>query len=311
MAFDVSALAAYVDQSKDEFLIKAIESARSKSLATMHTGIKHTMDIHTLATDINYLDDACELTANGNADLGKIPLVVKALALQMKFCQKDLIGKYTQRWLNAGSNGELDEVTFLYNAIIGDVVNGIAKQEEINVWQGDTTESGNLAKYDGWIKKIDAAGSPTAIAGNTSAATSITLANIFTLVQNMYLTVPAAILDKENLGIQMGMDNFRYFMMALTNANLFHYSGDELDTIVLPGTRVPIYGLNGLNGTNRMFAGTWDNLHWGTDLESDEDELIVEPGNTPGDKNFYITARWKTGTALSFRDQITQFTLAE
>jgi hypothetical protein len=72
---------------------------------------------------------------------------------------------------------------------------------------------------------------------------------------------------------------------------------------------VPIQGLNGLNGTNRIFAGIWDNLHWGTDLESDEEEFIVESGNRPGDKNFYVTVRFKTGTAITFPDQIVQFTL--
>lgn len=305
MAFDVSGLAAYVDQSRDDFLIKAIESARSKSLATMHTGIKGTQDINLLSTDVNYLDDSCELTASGDATIGKLPLTVAELALQMKFCQKDLIGKYTQRWLRDGSNGDLDEVTFLYQAIIGDLINGIAKQEEINVWQGDTTGSGNVAKYDGWIKKIDAG---SAIDGNVSSATAITTANVITILQDMYINIPAAILDKENLGIQMGMDKFRNFSMALANANLFHYSSEEVDTIFLPGTRVPVYGLNGLNGTDRIFAGTFDNLHWGTDLESDADELVVENGNTPGDRNFYITARWKSGTAISFSDQIVEFT---
>lgn len=305
MAFDVSGLAAYVDQSKDELLTKAIGSARSKSLATMHTAIKGTQDIHLLSTEINYLDDSCTLTPSGDAIIGKIPLTVAELAVQLSFCQKDLIGKYTQRWLRDGSNGDLDEVTFLYQAIIDDLVKGVAKQEEDNVWRGDTTGSGNLAKYDGWIKKIDAG---SAIDGNTSSATEITTANVMTILQDMYINIPAAILDKDNLGIQMGMDKFRNFSMALANANLFHYSSEEVDTIFLPGTRIPVYGLNGLNGTDRIFAGTWDNLHWGTDLESDEDDFVVENGNTPGDKNFYITTRFKSGTAISFSDQIVEFT---
>jgi hypothetical protein len=367
MAFDVSALAAYVDETSDELLIKAVEGAKSKSLTTMHTGIKGTQDIHLLDADLTYQADGCELTASGDAILGKIPLSVAEIAVQLSLCNKDLIGKYTQRWLREGSNGDLDEVTFLYNAIIGDLVAKLQKQEEINVWQGDTAGSGNLAFYDGWLKKIDAAitsgtitsgdfvvgreytivttgttdftaigaadsdpgttftatgvgtGTGTAldvaispINGNPTritTATGISSTNAISIMQGIYNLVPTALLGKDGLSIMVGMDTFRAFQQALVNANLFSYNGQATDEIMLMGTNVPVIGVNGLNSTNRIIATTPDHLHWGTDLESDEDELIVENGNTPGDKKFYITSRFKSGTAISYPEQIVEFTL--
>lgn len=309
MAFDVSGLAAYVDESSDQLLAAAVESARSKSLTTMHTGIKGTQDIHLIANDLTYQNDGCELTASGDSTLTKVAMTVADIAVQMKYCQKDLIGKYTQRWLRAGSNGDLDEVTFLYNEIIQDLVKKIAAQEETNVWQGNTGGAGNLAFYDGWLKTIDAGspinGNPTGI----TAATGITASNAISIMQGIYNVVPAALLGDESLAIMCGMDTFRVFQQALVNANLFSYNGEAVDTVNLPGTNVPIVGVNGLNGTNRIISTTEGHLHWGTDLESDEDELVVESGNTPGDKNFYVTSRFKSGTAVTYIGEIVEFTL--
>jgi len=310
MAFDVSGLAAYVDESSDELLTAAVSGARSKELTTMHTGVKGTQNLQILSNDLTYQADGCELTASGDATLSKVAMTVGDIAIQSKYCQKTLLGKYTQRWLRAGSNGDLDEVTFFYQEIINDLVAKLASQEETNVWQADTGGAGNLAFYDGWIKAIDAASAST-VAGNTGSETSITAANALTIMQAMYGAVPTALLGKDGLGIMCGMDTFRVLQQNLVNANLFHYNGEALDTIELPGTRLPIYGLNGLNGTNRIFSTLTSNLHWGTDLESDEDEFIVEPGNTPGDKNFYITSRFKAGAAITFPEEIVQYTDAE
>lgn len=367
MAFDVSALAAYVDESSDELLIKAVEGAKSKSLATMHTGIKHTKDINLLSADLIYQADGCELTPSGDAVLGKIPLTVAAIAVQLKLCNKTLIGKYTQRWLREGATSELDEVTFLNQAIIGDLVAKVQLQEENNVWQGDTIASGNLSFIDGWLKKIDAAvtagtitagafvtgktytivsvgstnftligatantvgitftasgagtGTGTAldveaspINGNPTGittSTGITAANVIGIMQKIYELIPVELLDKEDLSIKVGRDVFRSFQTALVNANLFAHNGEATDTIMLMGTNIPIVAVNGLNGTNRIISTIPDNLHWGADMESDEDELVVESGNTPGDKNIYITTRFKSGTAISHPGHIVQFKL--
>jgi hypothetical protein len=56
----------------------------------------------------------------------------------------------------------------------------IAKLLEVAMWQGDTATSNtnpNTNRFDGFNKIIDAASAST-VAGNTSSATAITVANI-------------------------------------------------------------------------------------------------------------------------------------
>ena len=310
MAFSLTGLPAYVDQSKDELLSKALFGSESKAKAVTHTGIKGTQDVHLLTETAVYQADGCDLSPSGDTTIGRLPITVGNIAIMKKYCTKDLLPKFTQRWLRAGATGELDEIA-QFAAFAAETAAMVARQEEINIWQGDTALSSPDSRrfYDGWMKLIDAGspinGNPTGI----TVATGITASDIIGILQKMYELMSPDELALTDNAIRLGMDTFRLFQTALVNANLFHYSGEATNEIMLPGTNIPVQGLNGLNGTNRIFAGSWSNFHVGTDLQSDEEEFSFEPGNTPGDKNHYLVARFKSGAAVSFIDRIVEFTL--
>jgi hypothetical protein len=310
MAFSLAGLPDYIDQSRDELLSKALFGAESKSKATLHTGIKQTQDVHLLTETAVYQADGCDLTSSGDTTIGRLPITVGEIAIMKKYCTKDLLPKFTQRWLKAGATGELDEIT-QFAAFATETAAMVARQEEINVWQGDTSLSAPASErfYDGWIKLIEAGsainGNPTGI----TVATGISSANIISILQGMYQVMSEDELSLTDNAIRIGMDNFRLFQTALVNANLFHYSGEATNEIMLPGTNIPVQGLNGLNGTDRIYAGSWSNFHVGTDLESDSEEFSFQAGNTPGDGNHYLVARFKAGCGVSFIERIVEFKL--
>jgi hypothetical protein len=310
MAFDVSGLPAYVNQTenRDRFLHAALFGSKSKTLASTYQGIKGSQTINIMAESAAYQADGCEITASGNSTLTQRTITVGAVVDKKKYCLKDLIPKWTQHLLRQGSEAENDEIALMdFFANYG--VAQIAKQEETNAWQGDTASgTANLNKYDGWLKLIDAGspidGNPTAI----TVATGITTANVIGIIDGIYSLIPADILDKADKFVACGADVFRTYMIALKNANLFHFSPSDTNMeFVLPGTDIVLYGLNGLNGTDRIVASYWENMIYGTDLTNDEEQYKWVYDEV--DEVWYRTIRFKSGYQLGFTEEVVEFTL--
>lgn len=147
-------------------------------------------------------------------------------------------------------------------------------------------------------------GNPTRI----TAATGITAANVIGVLDGVYALIPAAILSKDDLFIALGKDVFRTFMTALKNSNLYHFSPSDTNfEYTLPGTSITIYGLDGLNGTNRIVSSHWDNMIYGTDLESEEEDYKWVYDEV--DEVWYRTIRFKSGYQVGFTEEIVQFKL--
>jgi hypothetical protein len=195
----------------------------------------------------------------------------------------------------------------------------IAEQLETAFWQGNTLSgNGNLNKFDGALKIIDAAsgvieanvsgfmtGAPYSVSGG------ITPSNAIAIMQGIYRAIPVELLGKEDLRIFVGMNTFRAYQMALTNANLFHYNTDASNgsfEIVIPGTNLTVVGVNGLNGTNRIIAMRTSNLFFGCDIADEEYKWEM----------FYaveaMEVRWnvefKAGVQIALPNEIVKFTLA-
>ena len=174
-------------------------------------------------------------------------------------------------------------------------------------WTGDTTSGvPSTERYDGWIKIIDAG---TAINGNTgavTAATGVTVANILTILDAMYLERPSELRGKEGVCIDMPQEFYDLYVVALKNANLFHYTSTEGET-KLYGTNVNIKADYGLNGTDRMFLSYDENFVIGLDAENDGDfEFRVDPVTN---KKILVDANFKRGCQVQFIGSVVEFTL--
>lgn len=315
MAFDVSALTDYVDENRDGLIGKTVAGAKSTRILDLQTGFKSAGAINRLDTDVVLQDGStCGFNASGTTTLDQRILTVGEIKVQEELCVRDLNKKYTQHQVKAGSAD--DEVPFEseYTGLKTSKINHV---NEVAIWQGDTTsDDANLNKFDGLIKIIDAAAG--VIAGNTSAATAITSANIIGLVNDMYAAIPAALLeandgdtDTGDLAVVMGSDTFRTYVLALAAANLYHYDAKSTNLeIMIPATNVKAIALGGLTGTDRMFAGrigTEGGFVVGVDLENEEEEYKM--WYSEDDDVVKFSARYKMGTQIKFPEEIVEFTL--
>ena len=316
MAFNVTALAAYTKANETQLLTKALFGAKSISLFTPQIGVKSTQQVNTMDTDAVFQADSCGWSASGTTTFSGRTLTVAAIKVQEALCPKDLNTKYLQLTLPRGSKD--DSIPFEQK--YGEYKTGlIAEQLETGVWQGNTA-SGNqaLARFDGLIKIIDAAsgvieanvsgfmtGAPYSVSGG------ITVNNVIAIMQGVYRALPVELLGKSDVKIMVGMNTFRTYQMALTNANLFHYNTDSSASnfeIVIPGTNLTVVALNGLNNTNRIYAAQLSNIFFGTDLLGEEDAYEIFYAKEAMEVRYNVA--FKAGVQIAFPEEIVKFTLA-
>jgi len=307
MAFDVSALAAYIE-NRDFPLIAQLQfdPELKAGRATLQDGIKKSSNLHFMDTDVVFQTDNCTRSAADTTTFTDKTITVGKIAIAEDLCMDDLEGKWTQILLRKGvrESREImpDEIASVY---FDEKMVKYKQALAVADWQGDTgSGSAQLNKYDGWIKLIDA-GSP--INGNTGSVTGVTVSNILAILDAMYLARPTALRGRTDVTIDMPQEWYDLYVVALKNANLFHYTSSEGET-KLYGTNVNIKGDYGLNGTNRMFLSYDENYVIGLDSEADgEFTSRVDPVTN---KKILVDANFKRGCQVQFVNLVVEFTLA-
>jgi hypothetical protein len=315
MAFDVTGLTNYTKEESLQLLTKAMFTAKTARLlqgaGQVLPGIKSAEILPLLYSDVYFQSDSCSYQTSGNTTLSKRTLTVGKVKVQETLCPKDLETKYTQKALAAGEAIDMGVFT---DQIGAEKAGDIAEAIETAIWQGDTTGGvGNNGYWDGFLTILDdlgfgGAGDP--IRGNVGGAySSITASNIDDIIGTIYSVIPAALLDKSDIFIAMGTDTFRLYRQWLVTANLFHYPANEVAgmEIIDPITGIKIYGLNGMNGTNKIVAGLWSNFFLGTDMMNEEEEYSFI--FNPFERRVQFHAAFKYGTQIAYPEQVVYFKL--
>jgi hypothetical protein len=315
MALDLTGLTNYVKENELQLTSAAIFSAKTASLieaqGNVQVGIKSAETINVMTTDAVFqAGGTCGFNSSGTTTITQRTITVGKIKIQESICPKVFEAKYTQKALREGSSYDYMAYGAEYSA---QKVERIGAALETAIWQGDTG-SGNaqLNKFMGIGTIIDAlgfggAGDP--IAGNTGALTTLTSANVIAAVDGVFAALPAALLDKSDVVIFCGNDTFREYVIALRNQNLFHYPVDAANMeLIVPGTAIKLIGVNGLNGTDKMFGLSMANLYLGTDLLNEQDRFELFYAKEADEMRFVV--EFKMGVQVAFPDEVVYFKLA-
>lgn len=315
MAFNVTGLAAYTKANERELLTKSLFSAKSISLASKMPGVKSAEQVNIMDTDAVFqAGTSCGFSASGTTTFSNRTLTVAPIRVHEALCPKTLETKYLQLVLPSGSNPKSIPFEQQYTDLKAGL---IAQNLETAFWQGDTSSGNNaLAQFDGLIKIITAV-SGSAIAANSSAYMSgapysatggITTSNVIAILQGVFRAIPAALVDKSDTTIFVGIDTFRTYQLALTNANLFHYNTDASSAnfeITMPGTNIKVVGVNGLNGTGRIYALRTSNMFFGCDVLGEESKFEMFWAQEAMEVRY--VAEFKAGVQIAFPSEIVYF----
>jgi hypothetical protein len=314
MAFDVSGLTNYTKEEQTQLLVKAMFTGKTASLlqsaGQVVPGIKSSQALPILTSTVYFQADGCSNTSSGNTAITDRDITVGKVKVFETLCPKDLESKFTQIGLSAGAPVDMG----VFQSQIGEEkAMGIAEAIETAIWQGSTGGSGNNAFWDGYLTLLTAlgfggAGDP--IKGNVGDAfASITAANIDDIIAAIYGVIPAALLGRSDLFIAMGTDTYRLYRQWLVSANLYHYDAKDAANleIIDPLTGIKIYGLHGLDGTNKIVSSYWANFYLGTDMMNEEEAYKF--WYSEDDDNVKFKANFKYGCQIAFPTQVVYFTL--
>jgi len=311
MAFSVGSLTNYTKENEALLVTSSVLGAKTaaliKSAGNVMVGVKSAETINIMDTDAFFqAGGTCGWNASGTTSFTQRTVTVGKIKVQEALCPKTLESKYLQKALPTGST--YDSIPFEQD-FTDRKAKTIAAQLETAIWQGDTASAnGNLNKFDGLIKLIGAASGvvDANVSGFISGAplTSITTANVVSLMDGVYRAIPAKVVSAEDMVIVCGMDTFRTYAIALKNSNLFNYSFDgKADSeFVLPGTSIRVVALQGLNGTNDVYAMRLSNLFLGTDLLNEEEKFEIFFAKEADEVRF--AAEFKMGVNIAFPDEI-------
>jgi hypothetical protein len=311
MAFSVSTLANYTKENEALLVTASVLGAKTasliKSAGNVMVGVKSAETINIMDTDAFFqAGGTCGWNASGTTSFTQRTVTVGKIKVQEALCPKTLEAKYLQKALPTGSM--YDSIPFEQEYTDKKAVT-IAAQLETAIWQGDTASAnGNLNKFDGLIKLIGAASGvvDANVSGFVSGAplSSITAANVISLLDGVYKAIPAKVVAAEDMTIFVGQDTFRTYTIALKNANMFNYAFDgKADSeFVLPGTSIKVVAVAGLNGTNDVFALRLSNLFLGTDLLNEEEKFEIFFAKEADEVRF--AAEFKMGVNIAFPDEI-------
>jgi hypothetical protein len=316
MAFNVSALADYTEQNEALLVTSSVLGAKTasliKSAGNVMVGVKSAETINIMDTDAIFQSGAsCGFNASGSTSFTQRTVTVGKIKVNESLCPKDLEAKYLQKALPTGSM--YDSIPF-EQEFSEKKAKRIAAQLETALWQGDTSSVNvNLNKFDGIIKLVGAASG--VVDANTSTyisgapLASITAANVVSIFDGVYKAIPATIVSYDDVVIFCGMDTFRTYTIALKNSNLFHYQVDVKadNEFVLPGTTIRVVAVQGLNGTNDVFAMRLSNLFLGTDLLNEEEKFEIFYAKEADQVRF--VSEFKMGVNFAFPDEIVKFVI--
>jgi hypothetical protein len=210
--------------------------------------------------------------------------------------------------MNPGSYNT--QIPFEQTYVLDKIAN-ISSLIDTLIWQGNTAGDGQLALCDGFITLADTTYSGSVINGNTSSATAITPSNIIQLIDDMSASINVNIINMDDLYLYVGYDTYRTYQIALRNANLFHYNGQqdqgENFSQMIPGQNIRVIALKGLNGTNKMFLSTKSNMYYGVDMLNDYENF--ELFYSQDFQEVRMVAKWKMGVNAAFWDMVSYFSL--
>lgn len=302
MAFDLTGLTAYVDETSGELIYKTILGANTlaKGGVTVQPNVKSTMNINVLDSSLVAVASSCGFTGADTTTLKVVPLAVDAISIPRQFCLQDLEDYWAQIAIRPGSYNEdlplagvfVNEQTELVSTIV-----------EKQIWQGSkSTGVNNLALSDGFIEKIVAAGTASGV-----IQTAIGTYNITTAVDKVddYVgTLPDELIGTE-VKIYMSPKNFQFYLVSATKENLYHEAvdGDYDNGIRHRASNVIVFPAKGLAGVDdKMVLTPAKNLFVGTDLEGDVDNFSQWFSQDTQTLRFLI--KYKLGTAVAFPEQV-------
>lgn len=300
--FLVDSLPAYVQTNRDVILSNfALVGRDTRSRIGVQTGIKKSAYLNYLNIAPVFQDgNNCVFNPLDSITLTQREINVAIFKVDGEICDKTLVGKYAEYLVRINANeNDLPFEQYIVDGLIREINKGIEKV----IWQGNTAATSNPDLIDGFLTQFAADNSVVKVSIASGASAYAGIAQVYAAMTEEAIERGALIFVAPAI--------FRSFMMEMVALNLFHYSGavnEDPDEFILPGSSARVVKTPGLAGSLKIVGTFGDNLVYGTDMENDEEDFLIDYDRK--NRTWFYHAEWASGVAYHFPGQIVEGTFA-
>ena len=290
----VSSISGYVENRGEELLVASVLGARSAKMFDLMTGLKGDTKINFMETNPILKDgSACGWSESGTTEFTDRLIQPKHLAVQMAFCEKNLLKTVHQHEVKIGAG--LEKLPF-EEKWTNNIADKIAAAVERMIYFG---QSGQTNEFEGLISILNAA---SAVTTNVNAESGT---SAYAFLKEVALAIPAQVKDPV---ILCSVSLYREYIQDLVSSNLYHYDpANGEDGYKLPGTDIRVLGVEGLipavaDANDYAIAANLENLTYGVDLEDDEERFDI--WYSKDNQEFRLNCEFLAGVQVKFPAEV-------
>lgn len=289
---DLSGLSKYTDQLSQALVRESVLGGETFKYITVIPNIKNADALNKITSNFVAAAGGCGLISpTGSVSIQQNTLTVCPIKLEESVCENDLEQYWLGMFMQAGSYQEEIGPKQFAQVYTADKTAKLQAYMDDLFWKASPSNrfsaDPNLSLCTGILETLlytSATLSTVSGNGTFSANTTMTAGNAIAIVDSMIAamnTSASQILTENDLTLFLSYADFNSLVIALRQANYFHYSVGQEETgaarwtFMYPGQPVRIVAVRGLNGTNYRLLTNAKNLAMGTDLDSDYSKFRI------------------------------------
>ena len=253
----------YAGKEAAGYIRAAFLSNESLAAVTFKENIEYKQVVRRLVDAITFANATCDFTPTGTVTLTERILTLEKFQVHRQLCKKDFLSDWEAK---SEQDGYLH--ASLTDAIIANVMAGIAAENERVMWQG---VNANAGEYDGFETLLSADGTVNAVASPVAITEANVIAKIKLLVAACPLKVRRA---TEKPIIMLSSDvaeAYRNAVLAL-GTGYYLYQGEEVK--MTWNGQYEIVECPGMSSSTMVMAQK-SNLWFGTNLKDQWNNVAV------------------------------------
>jgi hypothetical protein len=181
MATTTNLTTTYAGREAAGYIRAAFLSNESLSALTVKENIEYKQVVRRLVDNVTFANATCDFDAQGTVTLSERILTLEKFQVQRQLCKNTFLSDWESR---SEQNGELH--ASLTDALIANVMAGVAARNEVLIWQGVNANAGEYAGFE-TLFLADAA------VLDVADAEAITVDNVIAEMNRLVLRLPVRV----------------------------------------------------------------------------------------------------------------------
>jgi len=315
-AWDVSALATYVDEQSPEIMADLVNAGNLKSRIKTLTNVKGQQKIKTINSAPSLQAAAsCGWSASGGMILTDETITTVRVKIQEEYCNEDLNETWAELENIVGAMAQDENPPSFADAMLAYYQLRAQELDENLMVNGDTASLDlDLTHYDGFAKLWDN-DADLNVAYVSTPATTISATNGFDVLIDVDDAVPTIVKRHRNAAGYEIICGYETAQAALTqiytdkdySANITFDETDGSLSFTLPTRNTVVRSIPQLDGTDSVYGVCYNYMYYGTDLEADRDGFSWKYSDY--DEKLRFGVKWRSGIQYIFPEYFTRLRL--